>query len=104
MQIHPITTRRITESRERARQSDESGIIDTLNFRLIKQRTKIVKHMLSLKRYKSEIIDKKRMNEVFRHIKKKSIKEGIDPKITSRIWKAIIWAYVNFQKRNFKTR
>ena len=37
---HPITTRRITESRERARQSDESGIIDTLNFKLIKQRVR----------------------------------------------------------------
>ena len=78
--------------------------LDKNIFNLIKQRTKIVKHMLSLKRYKSEIIDKKRMNEVFRHIKKKSIKEGIDPKITSRIWKAIIWAYVNFQKKNFKKR
>ena len=78
--------------------------LDKNIFRLIKQRTKIVKHMLSLKRYKSEIIDKKRMNEVFQFIKKKSIKEGIDPKITSRIWKAIIWAYVNFQKRNFKKR
>ena len=78
--------------------------LDKNIFRLIKQRTKIVKHMLSLKRYKSEIIDKKRMNEVFRHIRKKSINEGIDPEITSRIWKAIIWAYVNFQKRNFKKR
>ena len=78
--------------------------LDKNIFNLIKQRTKIVKHMLSLKRYKSEIIDKKRMNEVFRHIKKESIKEGIDPKITSRIWKAIIWAYVNFQKKNFKKR
>ena len=78
--------------------------LDKNIFRLIKQRTKIVKHMLSLKRYKSEIIDKKRMNEVFRYIKKKSIREGIDPEITSRIWKAIIWAYVNFQKKNFKKR
>ena len=78
--------------------------LDKNIFNLIKQRTKIVKHMLSLKRYKSEIIDKKRMNEVFRHIKKKSINEGIDPKITSRIWKAIIWAHVNFQKKIFKKR
>ena len=45
--------------------------LDKNIFNLIKQRTKIVKHMLSLKRYKSEIIDKKRMNEVFRYIKKK---------------------------------
>ena len=48
--------------------------LDKNIFRLIKQRTKIVKHMLSLKRYKSEIIDKKRMNEVFRYIKKRQTK------------------------------
>ena len=45
--------------------------LDKNIFRLLKQRTKIVKHMLSLKRYKSEIIDKKRMNEVFQIYKKK---------------------------------
>ena len=39
---HPITTRRITESRERARQSDESGLINTLNFKLIKQRVRFL--------------------------------------------------------------
>ena len=35
---HPITTRRITESRERAREYPSPGIIDSLNFQLIKKR------------------------------------------------------------------
>ena len=37
-------------------------------------------------------------------IKNKSIKNGIDPKITSRIWKSMIWSYVDFQRRNFKKK
>ena len=32
------------------------------------------------------------------------IKNGIDPKITRRIWKAMIWSYVDFQRRNFKKK
>tara|TARA_B100000989_G_scaffold261419_1_gene212451 strand:- start:742 stop:1500 length:759 start_codon:yes stop_codon:yes gene_type:complete len=35
---HPITTRRITESRERAREYPSPGKIDSFNFRLIKKR------------------------------------------------------------------
>ena len=71
---------------------------------LIKKRTKIVKHMLGLKKSKKQIVDHKRNNEIFRKIKNKSIKNGIDPKITQRIWKAMIWSYVDFQKRNFKKK
>ena len=71
---------------------------------LIKKRTQIVKYMLGLKKSKKQIVDHKRNNEIFRKIKNKSIKNGIDPKITKRIWKAIIWSYVDFQRRNFKKK
>ena len=71
---------------------------------LIKKRTQIVKYMLGLKKSKKEIVDHKRHNEIFRKIKNKSIKSGIDPKLTGRIWRAMIWGYVNFQKRNFKKK
>ena len=55
---HPITTRRITESRERARQSDESGIIDTLNFKLIKQRVRfLMTDNLSIRALENEKYD-----------------------------------------------
>ena len=57
--------------------------------------------MLSLKKFKKEIIDHKRNNEILKKIKNKSIRNNIDPIITRRIWKAIIWSYVDFQKRNF---
>ena len=78
--------------------------LDSNIFYLIKKRAKIVKYMLSLKQFKNQIVDKKRTNAILKNIRKKSIKCGVDPKITSRIWKAMIWSFVNFQKKNFKSK
>ena len=78
--------------------------IDQSIFKLIKKRTIIVKKMLTLKKYKKEIVDHKRINEILNMIKKKSIKNKIDPKITKKIWKSMIWSYVDFQRRNFKRK
>ena len=78
--------------------------IDQQIFKLIKSRTIVVKKMLTLKKYKHEIIDHKRINEILLRLKKKSIQNKIDPKITKRIWKSIIYSYVDFQRRNFKKR
>ena len=78
--------------------------LDTKIFNLIKKRTQVVKYMLGLKKFKKQIIDHKRIAKILRDIKKKSIKSGIDPKTTERIWKSMIWSYVDFQKRNFKKR
>ena len=71
---------------------------------LIKKRTAIVKYMLKLKGFKNQIVDHKRIKKILKKIKNKSIKNGIDPKITSRIWKSMIWSYVDFQRRNFKKK
>jgi len=78
--------------------------IDNNIFKLIKQRTLIVENMLRFKKRKNEIIDKRRMQKIFAHIRKKSLKEKVDPNITSRIWKAMIWSYVKFQQRNFNKK
>ena len=71
---------------------------------LIKKRTVIVKYMLSLKGFKSKIVDHKRIKEILKRIKNKSIKNRIDPKITNRIWKSMIWSYIDFQRRTFKKK
>ena len=71
---------------------------------LIKKRTDIVNSVLKLKKYKSEIIDKKRINIILRKIKNKSIQKKIDPKITKRIWFNMIWSYIDYEKRNFKKK
>ena len=78
--------------------------LDQKIFNLIKKRTLIVKYMLNLKKFRKEIVDHKRNNEIFKKIKNKSIKNGIDPKITKRIWQSMIWSYVDFQRRNFKKK
>ena len=78
--------------------------LDKEIFYLIKKRTAIVKYMLSLKGFKKQIIDHKRIKEILKKIKNQSIKNGIDPKITNRIWKSMIWSYVDFQRRIFKKK
>ena len=78
--------------------------IDQQIFKLIKKRTIIVKKMLYLKKYKHEIVDHKRIKEILLELKRKSIRNKIDPKITKRIWKSMIWSYVDFQRRNFEKK
>jgi len=78
--------------------------LDKKIFTLIKKRTQIVKHMLSLKKHKNQIVDHKRISAILKNVRNKSIKNGIDPKITRRIWSSMIWSFVDFQKRNFKKK
>tara|TARA_B100000678_G_scaffold101662_1_gene84853 strand:- start:103 stop:384 length:282 start_codon:yes stop_codon:yes gene_type:complete len=78
--------------------------LDKKIFNLIKKRTQIVKYMLSLKKYKNQIVDHKRINTILKNVRNKSIKNGIDPKITRRIWTSMIWGFVDFQRKNFKKK
>jgi len=76
--------------------------LDNTLLNIIKRRTLLVNEVLMLKKYKNEIIDKKRISFILKKIKKKSIQKKIDPKITNRIWKNMIWSYIDYEKRNFK--
>ena len=78
--------------------------IDNNLLRIIHKRTKIVKKVLNLKSYKKEIIDKKRISTILKKIRKESLKKKIDPKITQRIWKNMIWSYIDFEKKNFRKK
>jgi len=78
--------------------------LDNVLLKIIKKRTEIVKKVLSLKSSKKEIVDKKRISTILKKIKKESTKKKIDPKITNRIWKNMIWSYIDFEKRNFKKK
>ncbi len=71
---------------------------------LIKKRTKLVDQVLSNKKFKKDIIDKKRIKIILKNIFKKSKKNQIDPLITKRIWKSIIMAYIDYEYRNFKKK
>ena len=72
--------------------------------KLIKKRSDLVNEVLKVKIYKKKIIDKKRINFILKKIKKKSKQIKIDPKITSRIWKNMIWTFIDYEKRNFKKK
>ncbi len=78
--------------------------LDNILINIIKKRTALVKDVLKLKEYKKEIVDINRINKILNNIKKKSIKKKIDPKITKRIWLNMIYAYIDFEKRNFRKR
>ena len=78
--------------------------LDNKLIKLIKKRTNIVSDVLKLKTHKYEIVDKKRISVILKNIKNKSIKNKIDPKITNRIWKNMISAYIDFERRNFKKK
>ena len=78
--------------------------LDSQLLKIVKKRTEIIKKVLSLKEYKKEIIDKKRITAILTKIKKESFKRNIDPKITHRIWKNMIWSYINFEKKIFKKK
>ena len=41
---------------------------------------------------------------ILKNIKKKSIKKRIDPKISYRIWKNMIYAFIDYEYRNFKNK
>ena len=78
--------------------------LDNKLLSLVKYRTNLVKEVLKLKQYKSEIVDKKRINFILKKINSKSKKLKIDPKITNRIWKNMIWSYINYERKNFKKK
>ena len=71
---------------------------------LIRNRTIIVNDVIKLKQYKKEIVDKKRINSILNKIKLKSKKLNIDTQITKRIWKNMIWSYINYERKNFKNK
>ena len=78
--------------------------LDNSLIKLIKKRTYLVNQVLKLKSKKNEIIDNKRIKIILKNIKKKSIANKIDPKITNRIWKNMIWSYIDYERRNFKKK
>ena len=78
--------------------------LDNKLINIIQVRTNLVREVVNLKQYKNEIVDKKRISTILKKIKKKSISKNIDPKITNRIWKNMIWSYIAFEKRIFKKK
>ena len=96
--MSPLKKKKLNNIRKKLDKLDNSLI------NIIKKRTLLVKDVIKLKDYKKEIVDKSRINKILNNIKKKSIQKNIDPKITRRIWINMIYAYINFERRNFKKK
>ena len=78
--------------------------LDNYFLNLVKKRTLLVDKVLKNKKYKKDIVDKKRIKIILKNINKKSRRKNIDPKITESIWKSMIKAYIDYEFRNFKKK
>ena len=96
--MSPLKRKKLSKIRSELDKLDNSLI------KIIKKRTGLVKQVLALKERKNQIVDQKRIKSILNNIKKKSLKNKIDPKITNRIWKNMIWSYIDFERRNFRKR
>ena len=96
--MSPLKKKKLNNIRKKLDKLDNSLI------NIIKKRTLLVEKVIKLKDYKKEIVDKARINKILNNIKNKSIQKNIDPKITRRIWINMIYAYINFERRNFKKK
>ncbi len=76
--------------------------LDLKLLELIKLRTNLVNEVIKLKQFKKDIVDKKRISVILKKIKKLSLRKGIDPRITNRIWKNMIWSYIEDERKKFK--
>ena len=76
--------------------------LDNILLDIIKKRTALVDQVILNKKFKKDIIDRKRIAVILKNISKKSKKKKIDPKITSKIWKTMIRAFIDYEFRKFK--
>ena len=76
--------------------------LDNILLDVIKKRTTLVNKVILNKKFKKDIIDKKRISIILKNISKKSKKMKIDPLITKKIWASMIKAFIDYEFRNFK--
>ncbi len=69
---------------------------------ILKQRQKLVDLVIKNKKFKKDIVDKKRIKVIINNILKKSKKKRIDPKVAKKIWLSMIKGFIDYEFRNFK--
>ena len=78
--------------------------LDNNLLNIIKRRTKLVDQVIKNKKFKKDIVDRKRIKVILRNIKIKSKKRNLDSKITQKIWISMINAFIDYEYRNFKKK
>jgi len=76
--------------------------LDDSLLEIIKKRSRLVDLVIKNKKFKKDIVDKKRISIILRNIKTKSKNKKIDPLVTKKIWKSMISAFIDYEYRNFK--
>ena len=79
-------------------------ILDNELLDIIKKRTNLVNQVIQNKKFKKDIVDKKRISVILKNIYIKSKNRNIDTKITNKIWKSMISAFIDYEYRNFKKK
>ena len=78
--------------------------IDDKLLPLMVKRSKLVEKALSLKKKQTEIVDKKRIDEISKKIVKKSIELGGNSKLLKSIWLSIIHNFIDYENQKFKKK
>ena len=78
--------------------------IDDMLLPLMVKRSKLVEKALSLKKNKTEIVDKKRIEEILKKISKKTIELDGNSKLLKSIWLSIIKNFIDYENREFKKK
>jgi len=78
--------------------------LDNALLNILKKRLKLIDIVIKNKKFKKEIVDKKRISIILKNIKKKSIQKKIDPRISDKIWKSMIKAFIDYEYRNFNRK
>ena len=78
--------------------------LDNNLLNIIKKRTKLVDEVIKNKKFKKDIVDRKRIRIILKNIKIKSKKKKLDTKITQKIWISMINAFIDYEYRNFKKK
>ena len=78
--------------------------LDLKMLSIIKKRSSLVNKILEQKQFKNQIVDNKRIRIILSKIAKESKRKKIDPRITKKIWKSMIKAFIDYEFRNFKKK
>ena len=79
-------------------------LLDNKLLNLIKKRTILVDRILREKKFKSQIVDNKRIKIILKNIRRKSKAKNIDTNLTNKIWKSMIRGFINYEIKKFKKR
>ena len=81
---------------------EKIDIVDNKLLPLMIKRSHLVEKALALKKKETDIIDKKRIDEIKKKISDKTKKLGGNPQLLSKIWLSIIDNFISFEKKKFK--